>query len=133
MITNFEIPDAQAWYFANFGTSGLETADYYKKDLQTSEQQLESQMIEFSREDGYFSVKKDDVRNIYPSAVTAPEVFLAAWEDIVTYGEDSFETPVGYFFFVDGRFRWDSTIKWVTVDQRSRVLASARRGCGGYR
>jgi hypothetical protein len=116
MVTDLEIPDARAWYLANFGTSGLETADEYEKNLATSEKRLENQMIEFAREDGYFSVKKQDAKKVFPSLVTTPEVFLAAWRRISVYGEDASETPFGYFLFVDGKFRWESTTMWVTVD-----------------
>ncbi len=115
-IADFEIPNAKSWYVTNFGPAGLETAALYGKNLKRSEQQFESQMIEFAHEDGYFSVKKQDAKIAYPGLVTTPEVFLAAWEHILMYGEDPVETPVGYFFFVDGEFRWDSTIQWVIVD-----------------
>ena len=116
MITGFEIPDAKRWYLENFGPSGLETADQYQKNLKTSEQRLEDQMMEFAREDGYFSVKRQDSKGAYSDLVTNPEVFLATWENILQYGEDPSGTPIGYFFFINGKFRWDSTIKWVTVD-----------------
>jgi hypothetical protein len=116
MVTDLEIPDARAWYLANFGASGLETANYYEKNLTASEERLKNQMMQFAREDGYFSVKKQDAKKVYPSLVTTPEVFLAAWKRNSVYGEDSYETPVGYFLFVDGKFRWDSTIMWITVD-----------------
>lgn len=116
MIRDLEIPDARAWYLTNFGTSGLEIADKYEKYLTTSEEQLTNQMIGFARQDGYFSVKKQDAKKVYPNLVTAPEVFLAAWKTRSLQGEDPSETPFGYFLFVDGKFRWDSTIMWVTVD-----------------
>jgi hypothetical protein len=116
MINDFEIPNAQPWYVANFGKSGLKTADYYKKDLTKSEEQLKNQMIEFAREDGYFSVKKQKAKKASSDSAPSPDVFLAAWEHIRMYGEDPYEAPVGYFYFIDGKFRWDSTIKWVWVD-----------------
>jgi len=116
MVKDLEIPNARAWYLANFGTSGPEIADAYEKNLTSSEERLEDQMIEFAREDGYFSVKKQDAKKVYPSLVTTPEVFLAAWERMPLYGKDTSETPFGYFLFVDGKFRWDSTNLWVTVD-----------------
>ena len=116
MMTDLQIPDARAWYLANFGTSGLETANRYENNLMASEERLKNQMVEFAREDGYFSVKKQNVKKAYPNLVTAPEVFLAAWGRISVSGEHPDETPFGYFFFVDGKFRWDSTIMWVTVD-----------------
>ncbi len=116
MITDLEIPDARAWYLANFGTSGLETARTYEDNLIASEERLKNQMTAFAREDGYFSVKKQDAKKVYPSLVTAPEVFLAAWGSRSVYGEHPDPTPFGYFFFVDGKFRWDSTFMWVTVD-----------------
>ena len=119
MIAELEIPDAQAWYLANFGKSGLETANSYKENLLASEERFRNQMVVFAREDGYFSVKKQDAKKVYPSLVTAPEVFLAAWGSISVSGEHPDETPFGYFFYVDGKFRWDSTIVWVTVDSTS--------------
>jgi hypothetical protein len=119
MIADLEIPDAQTWYLANFGKSGLETANSYKENLLASEERFKNQMSVFAREDGYFSVKKQDARKVYPVPVTAPEVFLAAWGSNSVSGEHPDETPFGYFFFIDGKFRWDSTIAWVTVDSTS--------------
>jgi len=116
MVTDLEIPDARAWYLANFGTSGLEPANLYEKYLTESEGRFKNQIIEFAREDGYFSVKEQDAKKVYPSMVTVPEIFLATWKRNSLPGEDSYETPVGYFLFVDGKFRWDSTMMWVTVD-----------------
>jgi hypothetical protein len=119
MITDLEIPDARAWYLANFGTSGLEAANRCENNLTASEERLKNQMIEFAREDGYFSVKKQNAKKVYPTLVTAPEVFLVNWGRISVFGEHPDETPFGYFFFVDGKFHWDSTIMWVTVDWTS--------------
>jgi hypothetical protein len=116
MITNLEFPDARAWYLANFGTPGLQTADYYENNLKKAQEQLENELIEFARQVGYFSVKKQNAKKVYPTLVTAPEVFLASWGKSSVYLEHPDETPVGYFFFVDGKFRWDNTIMWVEVD-----------------
>jgi hypothetical protein len=116
IVTDLEFPDARAWYLANFGTSGLETANNYENNLTASQERLKNQMIGFAREEGYFSVRKQDAKKVYPSLITAPEVFLAAWKTSSKHGEDSSETSFGYFVFVDGKFRWDSTIIWVTVD-----------------
>lgn len=116
MITDLEIPDARAWYLANFGTSGLETARMYGDNLKVSEERFKNQMVAFAREDGYFSVRKQDAKKVYPNLVTTPEIFLAAWGRSSVNGEHPDATPFGYFFFVDGKFRWDSTTEWVTVD-----------------
>jgi len=101
---------------ANLGTSGLETANLYENTIKASETWLNIQMIEFAREDGHFSVKKQDAKKVHPSMVTAPEVFLAVWEMTSLYGEHSDGSPFEYFFFVDGEFRWDGTLTWVDVD-----------------
>ncbi len=116
MIADLQFPDARAWYLANFGTSGLETANQYENTIKASEKWLNIQMIEFAREDGYFSVKKQDAKKVHPSMVTAPELFLAVWQKTSLYGEHSDGSPFGYFFFVDKKFRWDSTLAYVTVD-----------------
>jgi hypothetical protein len=94
----------------------LPLAAYYENNLRKAQERLENQMIEFAREDGYFSVKKQPAKKVYPSLVTTPEVFLAAWEKISLDVQHPDETPFGYFLFVDGKFRWDSTNMWVTVD-----------------
>jgi hypothetical protein len=116
MITNLEFPDARAWYLANFGTPGLETADYTERNLRKSQQRLENQMVQFAHEDGYFSVKKQNAKKAFPRIITVPEIFLAAWESNAAFGQNGSETPFGYFVFVDGKFRWDSSTVWVTVD-----------------
>lgn len=116
MIRGLEIPDPRAWYSANFGAVGAEFADEYENNLGKSEDRLEDQMIGFAREDGYVSVEKQDSRKAYPSSITAPEVYLATWKRSSFYPEDSSETPFGYFLFIDGKFRWDSTAIWVKVD-----------------
>jgi hypothetical protein len=116
IVTDLEFPDARAWYLTNFGTSGLQIANHYEKNLAESEERLRNQMIEFAHEDGYFSVRKQDAKKVYPSLLTTPEVFLATWKTNSIHGEDPSETPFGYFLFVDGKFRWDSTRMWVIVD-----------------
>ena len=61
MVTDLEIPDARAWYLANFGASGLETAELLRANLSRHPRSgSRMQMTQFSREDGYFSVKKQD-------------------------------------------------------------------------
>lgn len=116
MVLDLDIPDARAWYVANFGTQGLKTAEDYKKHLTASDHDFESQMIEFAREDGYFSVKKQDAKRVFPSVITTPELFLASWESTSADGEEHSDKPFGYFWFIDGKFRWDSTIAWITLD-----------------
>jgi hypothetical protein len=112
MIRDFEIPDAESWYPAHFGADGSQLDVSYKKNLSASERWLENQMAEYIREGGVFSVKKQRAKKAY-EMVTAPDVLLAAWERTSTHGIESSEDPIGYFVFVDGRFRWESTLKWV--------------------
>lgn len=115
-VADLEIPDARGWYLTNLGASGPELADAYEKNLTRSERDLADQMIGFAREDGYFSVKKQDAKKVFPSVITVPEVFLASWESTSVDGEEHSDTPFGYFWFIDGKFRWDCTTKWITVD-----------------
>jgi hypothetical protein len=73
-------------------------------------------MLEFAHEDGGFTVKKQNAKDIYPDLVTTPEVFLGNWEQMAPYRDGNFsETPMGYFLFIDGKFRWDSTLQWVML------------------
>jgi hypothetical protein len=116
MIADLKFPDARAWYLANYGAPGSETADYYEKELKKSQQRLADQMVQFAHEDGYFSVKKQNAKKVFPHLIASPEIFLAAWELSPSYAPNSSETPFGYFVFVDGNFRWESSTMWVTVD-----------------
>lgn len=103
MVADLEIRDARAWYLTNLGKSGLQNADYCDKNLARSEQDLEDQMIEFAREDGYFSVKKQDAKKVFPSVITVPEVFLASSESTSVDREEHSDTPFGYFYTDKGR------------------------------
>jgi hypothetical protein len=114
MIKDLEFPDARAWYLANFGTPGLQPADYYKKNLSESQSRFENEILVFAHQDGYFSVKKQNAKKVFPALIADPEIFLAAWE--LGYGQDHDETPLGYFVFVDGKFRWDSSTTWISLD-----------------
>lgn len=116
MIKSLDFPDARAWYLANYGTPGLKIADYYQKNLGESQEGLENQMIQFAHQDGYFSVQKQNTKEVLRGLITSPEIFLASWELNSWYGQGGDETPFGYFVFVDGKFRWDSTTQWVTVE-----------------
>ena len=129
MVMDLEIPDHRAWYLANFGESGLGTAERYEKYLTEAEEQFENQMIEFAREDGYFSVKKQNAKQAYPKLITSREVFLATWGKI-EYPDYPYETPIGYFFFIDGKFRWDSTVMWVEVSWAGCPILCASKGWG---
>jgi hypothetical protein len=114
MIKDFEFPDARAWYLANYGPPGLKTADSYKEKLWESQSRFENQIFEFAHQDGCFSVKKQNAKKVLPTLITDPEIFLAAWES--GYGQEHSERPFGYFAFVDGKFRWDSSIEWISLD-----------------
>jgi hypothetical protein len=116
MVVDLEIPNARSWYLTNFGTDGSQLADYYQKNFTKSEQQLEDQMTQFARQEGGFSVKKQDPKKAYSNIVTAPEVFLASYETSSRDEQEDFSSPIGYFLFIDGKFRWDSTIQWITLD-----------------
>jgi TonB family protein len=109
-IKETEIPNHAEWFTATFGQEkGEGWADSYGKGLQEQESDLADMLSGFSHRGGAISVQKLDPKKLYDSLRTPLDLYLADW---VPASADGSSRPqhIGYFDFVEGTFRWDSTV-----------------------
>jgi TonB family protein len=118
LIKLTEIPDP-TWFTRTFGQEkGEGGGATYAKDLAGSEKDMEDLMTRLAAEDGEFWVRninyelapaREVERGLIDSLRQPVEIFFASWRKRDS-DANSKSTPIGYFVFIDGRFRWDSAI-----------------------
>ena len=118
LIKLTEIPDPN-WFARIFGQEkGARWGEAYAKDLAGSEKDMEDLMTRLAGEDGEFWVRninyepapaREVERALIDSLRQPVEIFFASWRKRDSEAISK-STPVGYFVFIDGRFRWDSAI-----------------------
>lgn len=117
MIANTEIPDYETWFPAMFGAQkGDNMAISYSKILKQREIYLQDEITKLAGREGYLTTKEIVATDLYDTLQKQLDVFLASWSPPDSAGLPRRPTPIAYFFFVDGKFRWNST---VTFDARS--------------
>jgi len=120
LIKETEIPNYETWFTATFGQEkGESWVGPYGKNLNRNEKQLQEFMIEVALEDGEISAQKLDAAKMYDTLTVPLDVYLADWNK--SSGTNS-QAPdhIGYFMFVDGKFRWDSTVEFFRVQKSNR-------------
>lgn len=118
LLKGTEIPNCDAWlhtmYQSDKADSWLSLCD--AKTLDASEQSLITRFTGLAKADGEFVVRKvnDDPepgRGLewgWLQAIRQPlDIYFASWKPEAS----STKEPIGYFLFVEGGFRWDSTIR----------------------
>jgi periplasmic protein TonB len=117
LIGQLEIPNYGVWFTTTFGKEkGESWAGPYGRDLHENENDMASRFLEMGTEKGELEVRKlnDAPRSGLESgminALQRPlEIYYAGWKQPPPRPPFTNEL-VGYFVFLDGRFRWDSTI-----------------------
>lgn len=120
MIHDTEIPDYETWFTATFGRQkGEEMATSYESSLAQKELYLQKRMIDLSQRDGYFTVRQLVATELYDALQKQPDIFLASWSPPDSAGLPRRPTPFAYFFFIDGKFRWNSAVTSAEVPRAS--------------
>lgn len=124
LIRQTEIPDYEMWFTKTFGREkGESWAAPYGRNLTENEKVFADAITELAGEDGEFSARKinDDpapARNIEAAMVNAlqrpVDILFASWKGRGA-PQDSKSSSIGYFVFLDGRFRWDSTVSTIEI------------------
>lgn len=111
-IAEMEIPDYENWFARTYGQEkGQALASGYGKSLKLTEQQFEMLWVELPKQEGEISISRLDAANRKfdlskkDDALANPtDDFIADWKKT-----DSSTGPgrqaIGYFCFVDGKFR----------------------------
>jgi TonB family protein len=112
MIRETEIPDYQSWFTLNFGQEKGETwAEPYGRWLEKHEKEFQELLVQLAQMDGEFAIEKMDTAKRYDLLNGPLDGYLASWKRLTApKGEQLVE--IGDFFFVDGKFRWDSNTQY---------------------
>ena len=110
-ISELEIPNYEKWFTQTYGPEkGQAVADAYGKSLKISEQQFKMLWVELAKQDGEIVIGKLDANRKFnlakkdgPLAGPTDQV-KAEWNETDTSAGPAAQ-PIGYFCFVDGKFR----------------------------
>lgn len=134
-VKEMEIPDFRSWSATAFAPDkAKDWTDIYGSGLERNEAALQKLFAQLAQLRGRISARKI---NGSAEASEAPEsamfgslkqptdVYVADWRDSAT-PEDAKGEPIGYFFFVAGKFRWNSAIALPRPRSSSNAIAPPR-------
>jgi TonB family protein len=109
LVMDAEIPNYENWFTTTFGEEkGESWAGPYGKLLEKNEKEFQDFVVLLARQDGDISVQKLDSAKRYDTLAAPIDEYLANWKKSGTPSSQGVE-HIGYFFFIEGKFRWDST------------------------
>jgi TonB family protein len=124
LLRQTEIPNFREWFTKTFGREkGEGWAGAYRLNLDENEKNFEELLAQLAGEDGEFLTRNvnDDpapAREIEAGMVDALQrpvvIFFASWKERGS-PQNSKSISIGYFVFLDGRFRWDSAISSIKI------------------
>jgi TonB family protein len=123
-LKNTEVPNCDAWlhkmYDSDKADSWMSLCD--AKFLASKEKFMHERFVDIAGEDGEIFVRKVN-DNPEPGkglewgllhAIRQPlDIYSASWKT-TSQAKDARGEPFGYFVFVEGGFRWDSLIQWLS-------------------
>jgi hypothetical protein len=112
LIRKLEIPNYETWFTKNFGQEkGESWAEPYGRWLRRDENQFEDLMMKLAHMDGEFVVEKMDTAKRYDFLNGPLDGYIASWK-VPTESKGEQLVTIADFFFVEGKFRWDSTTQY---------------------
>jgi TonB family protein len=128
-IAEVEIPDYENWFTRTYGQEkGQALAGAYGKSLKLSEQQFEMLWVELAKQEGEITINKLDAANRRldlarkDDALANPtDEFKADWKKTDTSVGPA-RQAIGYFCFVDGKFRLK------TFPREVQILSTTKPG-----
>ena len=115
MIQQTEIPDYRNWYSSMYiPGSAISWANPYGKYLDQHEQAFEEFWLRLAKDDGEIVVRKlidkpggprDMEWGMLHNSRTPLDLYYASWKSAAGATDEW----IGYFSYIDGMFRWDST------------------------
>jgi TonB family protein len=108
MIRETEIPNYRSWFTTNFGQEkGESWAEPYGQGLEKHEKEFQELLVQLAQMDGEFAIEK-----MATAKSNRPlDGYLASWKRPTPRKGEELER-LGEFYFVDGKFRWDSTAQY---------------------
>jgi TonB family protein len=119
LIKGTEIPNDRQWFLSMFDQEKAESwIEPYEKELPHREREFQQLIEGLAKTDGELVLRKvnDDPEpgkgmewGMLHSAKAPLDIYYAAWKTEATH--DDRPVTIGYFYFIDGKFRWDSLVR----------------------
>jgi TonB family protein len=120
MIRELEIPNYEIWFTKNFGQEkGESWAGPYGRWLARHEKDFEELMMKLAHMDGEFAVEKMDTEKRYDLFNGPLDSYLATWR-VPEAASGRKLVTLAEFFFVDGMFRWNTTVQFLPFQPQSK-------------
>lgn len=120
VIRELEIPNYETWFIKNFGQEkGESWAEPYGRWLTKNESQFEDLMMKLAHMDGEFIVEKTDTAKRYDLLNGPLDGYIGSWKAPATPKGKELVT-LADFFFVEGKFQWDSTVQYFPFQPPSK-------------
>lgn len=120
VIQELEIPNYETWFTKNFGQEkGESWAEPYGRWLTRSENQFEDLMMKLAHMDGEFVVEKMDTAKRYDLLNGPLDGYIASWK-VPAAPKGKELVTLADFFFVEGKFRWDSTTQYFPFQEPNK-------------
>lgn len=120
VVQELEIPNYENWFTKTFGQEkGESWAGPYGRQLATNEDQFESLLLKLARMPGDFGVEKMDTAKRFGSLGGPLDGYVATWKNEAAPKGKEIVT-LADFFFIEGKFRWDSTTGYFPFQEKSK-------------
>jgi len=117
MIRETEIPNYESWFTTNFGQEkGESWATPYGRWLEKNEKEFQELLVQLAQMDGQFAIEKMDAAKRYDLLNGPLDEYLAKWKRPTAPKGEQLVT-IGDFFFVEGKFRWDSNTQYFPFEK----------------
>jgi len=123
LVRETEIPNYREWFSSTYSPDKAESwIEPYGKNLEARKKALQEQFMNIAIAGGEIHVRKvngapkpgSEIEWGMLHALKKPlDIYYASWS--APSLRDAEEEPIGYFFFVDGGFRWDSVVEFAKV------------------
>jgi TonB family protein len=137
LLKSTEVPNCNAWlhqmYKSDSADSWMSLCD--SKTLRSQEKSMKELFARFAKEGGEFSTRKvnDNPQGgkgglesgMVHGGKEHLEVYFASWKS-PNQSKEAKGEPIGYFYFLDGGFRWDSLISSPIIKISNAKIVPAR-------
>ena len=137
LLKSTEVPNCDAWlhqmYKSDSADSWMSLCD--SKTLRSQEKSMKELFAGFAKEGGEFSTRKvnDNPQGgegglesgMVHGGKEPLEVYFASWKS-PNQSKEAKGEPIGYFYFLDGGFRWDSLISFPKIKISNAKIVPAK-------
>jgi TonB family protein len=137
LLGSTEVPNCDSWlhqmYKSDSADSWMSLCD--SKTLHSQEKSMEELFAGFAKEGGEFSTRRvnDNPQGgegglesgMVHGGKESLEVYFASWKS-PNQSKDAKGEPIGYFYFLDGGFRWDSLISFPKIKISNAKIVPAK-------